>query len=136
MGLDMYAYKTKIASEDFINRNLDELEDMELFFRWRKHPNLHYWMQELWEEYGGEVFDLSDFNANDTVELDLDDLRRLERTIENDDLPFAEGFFWGESYDPDDPEFNAERKAKDLEFIQQARELIKQGYYIFYSSWW
>lgn len=38
MGLDMYAVKTRTDVRD---------RTQELFFYWRKHPNLHGWMFKL-----------------------------------------------------------------------------------------
>ena len=46
MGLDMYAYtSTKPRDGD------DESSHREIAY-WRKHPNLHGWMQQLWERKG------------------------------------------------------------------------------------
>ena len=42
MGLDMYAY---VASKNDEGENVTERE----LAYWRKHPNLHGWMEELWK---------------------------------------------------------------------------------------
>lgn len=78
----------------------------------------------------------NDFNSGDTADLDDDDLDALERAIKEKTLPETAGFFFGESYDPDDPEFNAQRTREDLEFIAKAREAIADGYHVYYTSWW
>ncbi len=45
MGLDMYAYVgTKGQRNDYY-------DNREIAY-WRKHPNLHGWMQRLWESQG------------------------------------------------------------------------------------
>ena len=91
---------------------------------WRKHPNLQGWMQELYYEKGGE----GEFNCVD-VELTLEDLDALEATLDEEELPETVGFFFGSNAD----EHYAET---DREFIREARAAIKQGYKVFYSSWW
>lgn len=129
MGLDMIALKRKhlrIVSDDdpYGEENWAEGENEEKFFYWRKHPNLHGWMENLYYEKGG---DADVFNCVE-VELTLDDIEDLESDIENDNLPQTTGFFFGESA-PD-------RKEEDLEFIEKAKEAIKDGYTIVYTSWW
>ena len=50
MGLDMFAYTTSeelAASVDFEVETLTELH------YWRKHPNLHGWMEALYYAKGG-----------------------------------------------------------------------------------
>ena len=147
MGLDMYAYKTKVAPISKIKRPPrwtdvmgNEVEEpnyeIEELHYWCKHPNLHGWMQDLWEANGGMIQDWNDFNSGDTIELDLDDLTELERAIKENELPHTEGFFFGESYDPNDLEFNKERTRSDLDFIKEARQAIEQGYHVYYTSWW
>lgn len=57
MGLDMYANTTKRrlqSSIDFPTRDADEQ-----IHYWRKHPNLHGWMERLYRTKGGQ----KDFNA-------------------------------------------------------------------------
>ena len=41
MGLDMYAYTATKPDADY------ETEQREIAY-WRKHPNLHGWMEQLW----------------------------------------------------------------------------------------
>ena len=50
----MYAYtapKAAITSE--VNFKLDDLPDVEQIHYWRKHPNLHGWMEDLYRAKGG-----------------------------------------------------------------------------------
>lgn len=139
MGLDQYAYARKGAPETE-TREFEYLDDqgikqtqtevnviytdqIELAY-WRKHPNLQGWMEQLYRSKGGD----EDFNCVD-VELTLDDLNDLAIDITEGMLPTTEGFFFGSDSD--------ERyKEGDLEFIRTAREHIKQGYKIVYTSWW
>ena len=90
MGLDMFAYTTTadIPAVDF-----DDPGDAAEFFYWRKHPNLHGWMEALYRAKGGsdQEFDLN------TVRLEPADLNALEAAVKADKLPFTTGFFFGES---------------------------------------
>jgi len=123
MGLDMYAYKTKAklnSETDFSSMNVASDEIM----YWRKHPNLHGWMQELYEYKGGQ----SDIFNGNTVVLDVHDLDALEEAIENGDLPQTSGFFFGQT--------DGSEKEGDLEFVAKARIAISEGHTVYYSSWW
>ena len=122
MGLDMYAYS--VDPEGLGNKQTDvELPEVKNeFFYWRKHPNLHGWMHDLYKRKGGAN---EEFNC-DNVRLDLDDLDELERDLLA--LPETAGFFFGAST-PEDTE-------RDREFIAKAREQIAEGSAVFYTSWW
>jgi len=112
MGLDMSTYKKYPNTDD---------KTHELMY-WRKHPNLHGWMEKLYREKGGEE---EVFNC---VELDLtpEDIDRLEKDLNS--LPTTTGFFFGESH-------YADRKL-DLQFIDNAREAFAEGATVHYNSWW
>lgn len=130
MGLDMYAMRApkELVGETEVDFNIPEAkqEQVQEFFYWRKHPDLHGWMEELYRRKGGVS---EDFNC-DSVVLSLEDLDALEAAINQKELPHTEGFFFGaSSYDDD-------TKAKDLSFIQQARAAINEGDVVFYTSWW
>jgi hypothetical protein len=112
MGLDQYAMARKEGQED-----------QEIAY-WRKHPNLQGWMEQLYREKGGE----GEFNCVD-VELTFEDLEQLEASIEGEELPATDGFFFGNNSD----HFYREQ---DLEFIADASEAIEQGYKVVYTSWW
>jgi len=121
MGLDMYASITteKLdAPVDFKPKEASELH------YWRKHPNLHGWMEALYYEKGGKA---DVFNCV-TLALTLEDLDKLEQAVRNKSLPETSGFFFGQSLD--------EERAGDLDFVQKARSAIKNGYTVFYDSWW
>jgi hypothetical protein len=131
MGLDMFAFKVqkevlKEQEVDFLIS--DEVENtenepQELHY-WRKHPNLHGWMENLYREKGGTDPQFNCVNLNITEE----DLDKLENDVNQEDLPHTSGFFFGESQ-PED-------KKDDLEVITKAREALKEGYAVYYTSWW
>lgn len=116
----MFARKTKKKISkmvDFNNRHFEHL------YYWRKHPDLHGWMEELYVSKGGKcAFNLA------SVQLKLDDLDRLETAIWDRKLPYTTGFLFGES---DGTEIKA-----DLEFIALARAAIGDGYTVYFTSWW
>lgn len=126
MGLDMFAYKVK---KGMINESTDfqlpenEETHQELHY-WRKHPNLHGWMEQLYYDKGGKD---GTFNCVN-VQLTEEDINNLEKDVQDGLLPETQGFFFGQSY-PED-------KEGDLEFIKQAREAINEGYDVYYTSWW
>lgn len=124
MGLDMYAYTTKRRLWKGVDFPVGD-GDTRLFY-WRKHPNLHGWMERLYEAKGGEV---GDFNCA-TLQLGLADLDALQRAIEDKRLPFTTGFFFGSSQN------NADERAEDLDFIAKARDAIGQGLCVYYTSSW
>jgi hypothetical protein len=121
MGLDMYAFTTAepvAAAVDFTTENATELA------YWRKHPNLHGWMEQLYRAKGGTD---ADFNCVNLA-LTGEDLDRLEADIAANVLPNTEGFFFGTSR-PDEIDL-------DLAFIAKARAAIAEGKTVFYTSWW
>jgi hypothetical protein len=132
MGLDMYAFKVKGDypdilewSEDDENRIFDEIElGREKIAYWRKHPNLHRWMERLYYSRGGGM----SFNSI-YLRLYERDINQLEPVVLLDALPHSTGgFFFGESSFDD--------RATDLEFIAAAKEAIAEGFKIYYYSSW
>ena len=124
MGLDMYAFSTKAKLNKEVDFNTTNLQPEEVHY-WRKHPNLHGWMHELYLRKGGDT--QSDFNG-DCVVLTEFNLEILEEDIKNNNLPNTSGFFFGQS--------DGEEIQDDLEFIAKAREAIKEGKTVYYTSWW
>ena len=123
MGLDMYAYAAAKAYD-----HTSESDSRELAY-WRKHPNLHGWMEQLWHEKG--IPAASDDPMFNGVELELtwEDLDRLEADVKNGHLPATRGFFFGDGSD----EYYREQ---DLEFVRKARAEIFTGLKVFYNSSW
>jgi hypothetical protein len=121
MGLDMYAFTT---SQDIPHADFKHPPDSVQFFYWRKHPDLHGWMEQIYFKRGGQH---KDFNLS-PVRLDLVHLQALEQALRDEELPEATGFFFGES--------GPEERERDFEFLNLAREAHKAGKRIFYTSWW
>jgi hypothetical protein len=121
MGLDMYAYTT---TGDVPEVDFEGPDDTAELHYWRKHPNLHGWMERLYRKKGGRD---EKFNCA-SVLLTEADLAVLNSDVIGDRLPFTEGFFFGVS--------RPEEKQDDLDFIQKARAAIAEGKKVFYTSWW
>ena len=137
MGLDMYAYVASKAgqhdefyegaafdkeSNEMVNTNVSKPREIAY---WRKHPNLHGWMEKLAQDKGLEYVS---FNGVE-MELTYDDLDELERAVTHKQLPATAGFFFGNPAD----EYYRE---SDLEFIKNARAELFLGLKVFYNSSW
>jgi hypothetical protein len=119
MGLDMYAYvavkegqqrafyesaEFDDDSKDFTSKTVEKPREIAY---WRKHPNLHGWMEQLtWA-----------------------DLEILELDVIAGSLPGTSGFFFGN--DADD-----HYREQDLKFIRDARAELFCGLKVFYNSSW
>ena len=143
MGLDMYAYVAQKAGQqnefyetgtfdekvgEYVNPNVSQPREIAY---WRKHPNLHGWMEQLWLRKGGSNED-ADWGTNfNGVELELthEDLDELERAVMHGQLPATSGFFFGN--DADD-----HYRESDLQFIKNARAEMFFGLKVFYNSSW
>jgi hypothetical protein len=122
MGLDMYAYTTSAPQDGSVDFPVPP-EAAELH-RWRKHPDLHGWMEQLYREKGGGD-DL--FNAV-TLALTAADLDRLEADIKACRLPPTIGFFFGVS--------GAGTMEGDLAFVHKARTALAADLTVFYTPSW
>ncbi|OES24494.1 hypothetical protein [Alteromonas macleodii] len=150
MGLDMYAYRMRQADASANAKKQGFCGNAENLLKivtwtegifggqcvntdgkltqihyWRKHHDLHGLMQETAEHYGYE----GEFNC-DFLLLTEEDLDRIEARIKDNSMPETTGFFFGH-YPPDE-----ETQEDDLQFITAAREAIKEGDLVYYSSWW
>ena len=117
MGLDMYAYIAR--------KNDDELISSHEIAYWRKHPNLHGWMQKLAEE---KKYSFRTFNGVE-LELTWEDVDRLEKAIKSRSLPKTSGFFFGDN--ADDIYYE-----DDLKFCVNAKAELFFGFRVFYNSSW
>ena len=140
MGLDQYAYVSNRAGardEYWSDENFSKSDDdasklsapREIAY-WRKHPNLHGWMENLWQSKNPDVSKDESFNC---IELELtgEDLDRLEQDILSGQVAKLEtvGFFFG---DPSDDYY----LEADLEFVREARFCLFMGLKVFYNSSW
>lgn len=87
MGLDMYAYKTKQEIETEVDFTVDDEQAEDLHY-WRKHANLHGWMEQLYMDKGGK----EEFNCVPVL-LTLNDLEQLEQDLKSN-LPHNWLFLW------------------------------------------
>lgn len=134
MGLDMNAYKVLpeflVDPEAQVDLEFKPVPDgeptgiIEIAY-WRKFHHLHDWMERLYRQKGGTG---ETFNC-DTVRLMPADLLQLALDAEIG-LDATTGFFFG------DHEWNSECKDDVLNFCVLANEAIKNGYVVFYDSWW
>ena len=124
MGLDMYAYTAARAGQqnDFYEGaewdpelkesvNPTVTRPREIAY-WRKHPNLHGWMEQLYRARGGKA---EMFNGVE-LELTYDDILKLEEDINNGIVSSlnTRGFFFG---DPSDDYY----REQDLQFVRIAK---------------
>lgn len=117
---------TEVSKNSDVDTEFTENAKVEEVFYWRKHHDLHGWMENLYREKGGEA---ESFNCC-KVQLTSDDLDQLEKDVIADKLPKTQGFFFGNN--PPD----RESIEGDLLFIAKARSAIDQGKLVFYDSWW
>jgi hypothetical protein len=142
MGLDMYAYVASKRGQynEFyenaeFNGTTNDFESdtvtkpYEIAY-WRKHPNLHGWMEQLWVSKGRprQSVGWPIFNGIE-LELTWDDLDNLEQAIRHGKLPDTEGFFFG---NPADSHYYEQ----DLEFVNNAKAEVFLGLKVFYNSSW
>ena len=147
MGLDMYAYvatregqqreyydgaEWDETTKDLVNTKVNKPREIAY---WRKHPNLHGWMQRLWVRKTNEAGIVDDnpdrageFNGVE-LELTWEDLEQLEQDIRNKNLPNTSGFFFGSEKDD-------EYREHDLKFVREAKAEAFLGLRVFYNSSW
>ena len=112
-------------AKDFVNKTVEQPREIAY---WRKHPNLHGWMEQLWKSRNGGNGDSATFNGIE-LELTWEDLEVLELDIIAGTLPGTSGFFFGN--DADD-----HYKEQDLKFVRDARAELFCGLKVFYNSSW
>ena len=130
MGLDMFVWRVAAndAIDDFTIRSEEDgrTDQLDELFYWRKHHDLHGWMEALYRSKGGTK---ESFNCV-PVRLTKTDLDLLEHAVLNGKLPETQGFFFGTNT-PDE-----ESMKNDMEFIAKAKIAIAQGDAVYYDSWW
>jgi len=135
MGLDMYV---QIVEDEFFTGPVTEpkhSDSSEEFYYWRKHPNLHGWMENLYRSKGGD----KEFNC-EYVELTKEDIKKLFKDVIKNKLPHTEGFFFGASPTEKDLIDYVYTLQDDLKFIGKALEFFEdeenEGKHLMYTSWW
>ena len=109
-------------SKDYVNKKVSKPRELAY---WRKHPNLHGWMERLAEQ---KKLKYDSFNGIE-LELSWEDLDELERAITHKQLPATQGFFFGN--DSDEHYYES-----DLEFVKNAKAELFLGLKVFYNSSW
>ena len=138
MGLDMYAYSASRAGAnrdywdgyDFDRGTSNQPQPKELAY-WRKHPNLHGWMEQLWQAKGRPGDNPENMFNGVELELTREDIDRLEADILEGrvrDLRTV-GFFFGDAADD-------YYREQDLAFVREARADLFMGLKVFYNSSW
>jgi len=122
MGLDQSVMRIEVKPASPVDFK-PEGEQSEVQY-WRKHPNLHGWMEHLYRLKGGSA---ESFNCV-PVELTLEDIDSLEQAIRNGELPQTSGFFFGQS--------TGDEADRDLQFCAEARKVLADGGFLYYDSWW
>lgn len=117
MGLDMYFYSVPKGQEP------SEGKGEEIFY-FRKHSDLHGWLEKQWHENLGRS---EEFNCV-YMEITPDILSRLKDYLNNPAKEKCRGFFWGESTE--------ENWRETRELIPRLEEIINSGDRVFYYSWW
>lgn len=125
MGLDMFAWSVSERDAVGVFEIAKDCEREELHY-WRKHHDLHGWMENLYRTKGGTE---QSFNCI-PVKLTEEDLDKLQTDLLMENLPHTEGFFFGNN--PPD----LESLREDLKFIQKCRDAMKDGKVVYYDSWW
>lgn len=144
MGLDQYAYVTNKAGQRdeffenavwdavdgvWVNNKMSEPQEIAY---WRKHPNLHGWMERLWEHKLNLEGRDNPHNFNGIeLELTWEDIDNLEKDIKSGKVSNlgTTGFFFGK---PSDDYYYE----KDLKFCIDAKAEIFLGRKVFYNSSW
>jgi hypothetical protein len=126
----MYAFSTRTKIPPV---NFGDPADCKQIFCWRKHPNLHGWMERLyWKKRGWfqRLITMQEWNYFNlvNVRLDASDIDRLEAAVRQGRLPHTVGFFFGQSQ----PHYASD----DLKFIHRARQALASGRSVFYTSFW
>ena len=122
MGLDMYAMVTCEEIDTEIDVKIDSAHA--LIHQWRKHPNRHGWMEQLYRRKGGTAEKLNQIG----LKLTMSDLRALEQAVDSGTLPETQGFLFGQS---DGTEYE-----DDLVFLHKAMNAIDNGLSLYYFAWW
>lgn len=116
------------TSGSWVNAEVPQPEEIAY---WRKHPNLHGWMERLWYERERPSHPNPDEAVFNGIELELTwaDIEQLERDVLEGRLPGTQGFFFGE--DSDDY-----YRDQDLAFCRRARAELFLKRRVFYNSSW
>ena len=136
MGLDQYAYSRNKDSK--LNGTMTEEDYSNIQYEWRKHARLQVFMRDLYREKNPDAREGSfglGFNLESNLELNLEDLEKLNEAIKNKYYEFFadDGYFWGQQFQEESAK---EYKDQDKNFVKWARQELKDGNKVFYSCSW
>ena len=129
MSLLMYAYATKLTFAKPVDFQ-HQITDYHAIHEWTNHPDLNGWMEQLYEEKGGDAKHLDCV----MVQLTSDDLDQLEHAIRTNTLPQCQAIsntFLRMSRITSD----GSETQQDLAFIAKARQAIRDGFTVCYEVW-
>jgi hypothetical protein len=141
MGLDMYMFahhKTAVINQQDGNGNTYELPVRAELGYWRKHPDLHSYIEtEVWPtspDYDTQKD--GPFNCI-AVPLTRDAIERIIELSDNAEMPTSPGgFFFNQSQPGDNDDTVMQMKAA-LQFLEANTNYSGQcDWEIFYFSWW
>ena len=134
MGLDQFCFRAKdgltiTTPVNFLQDDPDgamegAMDDHQRLHYWRRHPNLHGWMEKLYVAKGGKSP-----VCDGGLLLTRRDLETLMKDILDDKLPETHVPFFGDNAD-------AEMKDETLEWIVKCFAVIKEGYDVWYTAGW
>ncbi len=122
MGLDMYFFR--------VPKGMGPETECKIEIKYfRKHSDLHGWLEEEWRKQS-EKNTNAEWSAFNCVYLEITPgiLVRLKDYMTLTDKKRYEGFFWGAS---DDEQWQETR-----ELIARIEDIIKSGDKVYYYSWW
>ena len=149
MGLDQYAGTMRTKTYEYKtpegDKKVDEYQ-MAGPFEWRKHARLQEFMNQLYmkrnnieHKWESDELDNGETVWNplswSTLELSWEDINELEKAINTQyRYYFCDGgFFWGHEIQESQAEYY---KDKDLEFVEFAREALKDDETVIYECSW
>ena len=115
-------YHIDTVGEDGVFRR-EEVPLAQLHY-WRKHSDLEGYMSSIWHEQNPGK---GDFNC-EFLELTEDIINEVIELSQTKGFSEASGFGWGQTYDED--------HEVTIQAMQKALKYMKDGYKVFYSSWW
>jgi len=123
MGLDMYFLK--IARGGKPDLDPDACTEIKYF---RKHSDLHGWLQDQWLKAQAGETDPYDFNCL-YFKVTRKTLNGMKKLCDSKRKKKYEGFFWGES--------TGEDWLETRELCDEIQDLLNDGLYdVYYYSWW
>jgi len=133
MGLDMYLQGRKVNFTDWEKPEgkrcpmMDGFEVQEHVLQlgyWRKHPNLHGAIVQMFADGKDECQD---------IYLDKEKLEKLIQAVKDNNLPETEGFFFGKSEDPNEQN-TIEQLEGALKWLQTKEHNVSRSV-VYRASW-